>query len=89
MQTTDLFDAALALPFKTRLELANRLWESLKPPGVMSEDDPGFAAEILRRVEDDIEESIDAEEALRRLWEAQRRRESQRQAPQTGRGQSL
>ena len=48
--TDNVFDAALALPLDERLELAQRLWESAKPPGVLSEDDPGFAQELERRV---------------------------------------
>jgi len=48
--TDNVFDAALALPLSERLELAQRLWESVKPPGVPSEDDPGFAEELQRRI---------------------------------------
>jgi putative addiction module component (TIGR02574 family) len=47
---TDLFTAALALPQQARAELAERLIESLgKPPGIWSDDDPGFDEELNRR----------------------------------------
>jgi hypothetical protein len=45
----ELLAQALALPESERLWLADELIISVKPPGVMSVDDPGFEAEILRR----------------------------------------
>jgi putative addiction module component (TIGR02574 family) len=49
---SEVFADALALPKAARLELAAALLESTPPPGALSEDDPGFAEEIRRRVDD-------------------------------------
>ena len=79
--STDLFTAALALPDAERLALATKLWSSLRPPNVLSEDDPGFAAEILRRCEavDSGEvELIEHDEAMRILWQRQAARQQAR-----------
>jgi len=51
MDHAKLLDAALALPKKVRADLALQLLQSLKPPHVLSEDDPGFAKELDRRME--------------------------------------
>ena len=48
----DLFAEALALPEAARFELAAALLESTPPPGALSEDDPRFAEEIRRRVDE-------------------------------------
>ncbi|MGO9833316.1 MAG: addiction module protein [Polyangiaceae bacterium] len=48
----EVFAEALALPKAARLELAAALLESAPPPGVLSEDDPRFAEEIRRRVDE-------------------------------------
>jgi putative addiction module component (TIGR02574 family) len=46
----DLFNAALALPFESRIELAERLMASVDPPpGVWCIGDPGFDEELNRR----------------------------------------
>lgn len=47
----DIYETALALPEEGRADLADRLLQSLKPPGHLSENDPGFANEIDRRIE--------------------------------------
>jgi hypothetical protein len=47
-----IFEAAMSLPEGERLELAVRLMDTV-PPGIMSEDDPGFLAELERRFNDD------------------------------------
>lgn len=52
-QAETLFNAALELPEAIRAELAERLIASLgKPPGVWSIDDPGFGAELDRRIDE-------------------------------------
>jgi putative addiction module component (TIGR02574 family) len=45
----ELLPRALELPEDERLRLAEELIISVNPPGVMSVDDAGFAAEIIRR----------------------------------------
>jgi hypothetical protein len=46
--------AAMALPEGKRLDLAHQLLDSIpEPPGVFSEDDPGFLEELERRAADD------------------------------------
>ena len=45
-----ILDAALSLPPGERADLAYRLLQSLKPPGVWSIDDPAFDAELERRM---------------------------------------
>ncbi|MFW5692737.1 MAG: addiction module protein [Thermoguttaceae bacterium] len=47
----NVLDAALTLSDTERAGLAYRLLHSLKPPAVMSEDDPAFQAELDRRVD--------------------------------------
>jgi putative addiction module component (TIGR02574 family) len=49
-QTADILNAVLSLPSAERLEIAHRILESVPPPGVLSEDDTNFAAELRRRV---------------------------------------
>ena len=49
---SEVFAEALALPKAARLELAAVLLESAPPAGVLSEDDPRFAEEIRRRVDE-------------------------------------
>jgi hypothetical protein len=70
----DFFAAALALPEAQRLALATKLWSSLRPPNVMSEDDPDVAQRLLKRVNDADAETIDGDEAMAILWERQRAR---------------
>jgi len=47
-----LYEAALKLTENERLDLANRLFDTV-PPGIISEDDPDFLAELDRRAADD------------------------------------
>jgi len=47
---TEILTAALSLPDGDRAGVAYRLLQSLKPPGVLSDDDPELEAEIERRV---------------------------------------
>ena len=47
----NLLDAALTLSDTERAGLAYQLLRSLKPPTVMSEDDPALEAELDRRVD--------------------------------------
>lgn len=71
----EILTAALALPLAERSELVDQLVGSLgglqeKPAGVWSEDDPGFGAELDRRMEEykkDPATGIDAGEAIRRI----------------------
>ena len=69
-----VFDAALALPQTLRADLAARLLESLdRPPGIMSCDDPGFEAEIMRRsqqMRDGTVNPYTAEETIAAMREA-------------------
>jgi|tagenome__1003787_1003787.scaffolds.fasta_scaffold20351660_2 hypothetical protein len=46
-----LYEAAMKLPDNERLDLAARLLDTM-PPGIMSEDDPGFIEELERRFND-------------------------------------
>ena len=67
-----ILNAALALLYEVRMDLAKQLWNSLKPPGIMSEDNPGFAAEIRRRCEasDTSDgESMSSDDVIQRLRE--------------------
>lgn len=45
----DLMAAAMALPARDRELFAMELLDSVRPPGIMSEDDPGFFEELERR----------------------------------------
>ena len=49
-----LFEAAMNLPEGQRLDLAARLLDTV-PPGLLSEDDPDFIAELDRRAADESE----------------------------------
>jgi putative addiction module component (TIGR02574 family) len=51
MTIPQIFGTALALPDESRAELAYRLLQSLRPSEVLSEEDPGFSAELERRVD--------------------------------------
>jgi hypothetical protein len=46
-----LYEAALKLPENERLDLAARLLDTV-PPGIISEGDPEFIAELDRRFND-------------------------------------
>ena len=50
--SSHVFDAALGLSDEDRASLAYRLLQSLRPPGVCSDSDPGFERELERRVAD-------------------------------------
>ncbi len=47
----DILAAALSLPDGERANIAYELLQSLKSPGIMDEDDPGFADELQRRLD--------------------------------------
>jgi putative addiction module component (TIGR02574 family) len=46
---SDILSAAMSLSESDRASIALELWHSLCPPGVLSEDDPDFLAELERR----------------------------------------
>jgi putative addiction module component (TIGR02574 family) len=48
--SANLFDAALQLPDDDRANLAYQLLQSLKPAGVLAEDDSQFDAELEQRL---------------------------------------
>ena len=64
-ESTQIFGAALSLPPDMRADLAYRLLQTLKPSNVLSEDDPGFAAELERRMT-----AYEAGEATASDWDA-------------------
>ena len=47
-----ILESALALSDDERANIAERLFESLVPPGILCEDDPGFFQELERRSAD-------------------------------------
>jgi putative addiction module component (TIGR02574 family) len=49
-EPAEILTAALSLPDDQRAGLAYKLLQSLKPPGLAGEDDPGLEAELERRV---------------------------------------
>jgi hypothetical protein len=66
----EVISLALALPESARLEVAAELLASVKPPGVLSADDPGFAEEIRRRcneVDAGKAELLDYQESMARI----------------------
>ena len=68
--SSDILSAALSLPEDQRASLALELLHSLRPPGILSEDDPGFEEELQRRIdafERDPTSGIPWEEAHRRI----------------------
>lgn len=71
--SSEFLNFALSLPEEQRLHLANELLASVKPPGVMSVDDPGFLDEIRRRC-DEIDrgeaKTVSADEALQSIRES-------------------
>jgi hypothetical protein len=61
---------ALALPEADRLHIAAELLASVKPPDVLSVEDPGFADEIRRRcaaMDDGTAELVDYDAAMARI----------------------
>lgn len=77
---SDRLSAAMSLPESDRASIAYELLHSLKPPGVLSEDDPGLLAELERRsaaLDRDPSLGIPLEEADRRIRQIlQERRQS-------------
>jgi hypothetical protein len=73
MSSHQLIDLALMLPESDRLQIAGELLASVKPPGVMSVEDPGFIEEIQRRC-DELDagtvELLDYETVMARLRES-------------------
>ena len=65
--------AVLELPLDERMELVDFIYQNLpKPPGVMSEDDPGFDAMLDQRRADHLSgksKGIPADEFFRSLRE--------------------
>jgi putative addiction module component (TIGR02574 family) len=51
MTASEIYAAATALPEQSRAELAYQLLQSLKPPTVLSDEEPGFSTELERRVD--------------------------------------
>lgn len=75
----ELLDLALALPEDDRLRIASELMASVKPPGLLSADDPGFLEEIQRRSDEiagGTAKLVDADEAIQQMRAALRRRPS-------------
>lgn len=48
----ELITHGLALPESERLAVADQLLASVKPSGVLSEDDPNFEQELQRRIKE-------------------------------------
>ena len=71
--SSHVFDAALGLSEEDRASLAYRLLQSLQPPGVSGDSDPGFERELDRRVADydaGRTQASDWDDAAARLREA-------------------
>lgn len=73
MSTTDIFQAALDLPYEVRSQLAQQLWESLGPPGealAPGEWEKAWAAEIddrLKAIDSGEMPTIDADVVHERI----------------------
>jgi len=77
--SSHVFDAALGLSDEDRASLAYRLLQSLRPPGGCSDMDPGFEAELERRVahyESGKTQASDWDEVTSRLREALDKKEA-------------
>jgi hypothetical protein len=77
-----LLRRALDLPEKDRLWLAEQLILSVKPPGIMSIDDPGCMDEIMRRSDElhsGATDLIPGEVAIEKLEEIISRSRSERE----------
>ena len=48
-----IFEIAMNMPENQRLDLAIRLLDTVRPPNLLSLDDPGFLDELDRRASDD------------------------------------
>ena len=68
-ESLDILNAALALSDADRLEIAQRLLASIKPPGALSCDDPNLAEELAQRVA-----RYESGETQASPWEAVRER---------------
>jgi hypothetical protein len=55
LSVDELFEAAMRLPDQQRRELLDLLVDSIRPEGIMSDDDPSFHEEIKRRMNDTSE----------------------------------
>lgn len=78
---SEIFEAALRLPDAERARLANRLLQTLKPPGIVNGDDVEFEADLEWRVADydsGKTEASDWIEVATRLRKALQQRPSQR-----------
>lgn len=67
-----LLDAALQLPEEARIDLANRLFESLEPAEDEGDVEAAWAEEIKRRIDDltsGREKAIPWEQARRMIFE--------------------
>lgn len=67
---TEVINLGLALPESARLEVAAELLASVRPPGVLSADDPGFVEEIRRRcseIDAGKAELVDYQESMARI----------------------
>jgi len=64
LSVADILAAAMSLPEEDREALAVQLLRSLRPPGVLSEDDPNFFAELDHRVD-----ALERGETKARDWE--------------------
>jgi hypothetical protein len=70
LNSHQLIDLALTFPESDRLLIAGELLASVKPPGVMSVEDPGFIEEVQRRCEEidsGTAELVDYESAMARI----------------------
>jgi putative addiction module component (TIGR02574 family) len=61
---SEILSAALSLSDDERASIAYELLHSLKPSGILSEDDPNFLAELERRAE-----AFDRGETTAHDWE--------------------
>lgn len=80
MTSAQLYGTALALPEENRAELAYKLLQSLKPSGILSDEEPRFSAELERRVkayEDGETSASDWDEVSARLRQALESRQAQ------------
>jgi hypothetical protein len=67
---SEVISLALALSESDRLEVAAELLASVKPPHVLSVEDPGFAEEIRRRcadIEAGTAKLLDYDESMARI----------------------
>jgi hypothetical protein len=68
--SAEIISLGLALPESARLEVAAELLASVKPPGELSVEDPGFADEIRRRcaaIDAGTAELVDYDAAMARI----------------------